>query len=271
VRARLAGDAIGDLTTAGPLIAEPLKVFSLDGKLSLAAGASSLAVENLAYVVSCCVMVMSGMLALLAAFALSESLRAASFMALAAMLIVIIVSVIVVNRRWAVLSALVAATTRLIKRDQASSWAEAQTSRVRRLEDYVFDFYGRRPGDFFLVALCEIGFHLAGVAEIYVTLRLIGSDVTFATAFILEAVNRVINIVFAFVPAMVGVDEAGTGLLAQTLGLGTATGVTLAIIRKIRMFFWIGLGLVFLARVEPRSSQRARRVEDRELKIEDRR
>src|ERR1051326_518982 len=39
VRARLAGDALGDLTTAGPLIAEPLKVFSLGGKLSLAAGA----------------------------------------------------------------------------------------------------------------------------------------------------------------------------------------------------------------------------------------
>ncbi len=241
VRARLAGDAIGDLTAAGPLIAEPLKVISLGGQLSLTAGASSLAVENLAYVVSCCVMVMSGALALLAAFALSESLRAASLIALAAMLIVIIVSVIVVKRRWAVLSGLVAAITRHLNRGQPS-WAEAQIHRVRGLEDYVFDFYARRPADFFLVALCEIGFHLAGVAEIYATLHLIGSDVTLATAFILEAVNRVINIVFAFVPAMVGVDEAGTGLLAQTLGLGTATGVTLAIIRKIRMFFWIALG-----------------------------
>jgi len=268
VRARLAGDAIGDLTTAGPLIAEPLKVMSLGGQLSLTAGASSLAVENLAYVVSSCVMVMSGTLALLAAFALSESLRVASLMALAAVLIVIIVSVIVVNRRWAVLSSSVGAVTRLINRGQSASqatgraanWAEMQISRVRGLEDYVFDFYARRPMDFFLVALCEIGFHLAGVAEIYATMHLIGADITLATAFILEAVNRVINIVFAFVPAMVGVDEAGTGLLAQTLGLGTATGVTLAIIRKIRMFFWIGLGLIFLAGNQPQRTQRAQRV-----------
>ena len=261
VRARLAGDAIGDLTAAGPLIAEPLKVMALGGKLPLKAGASSLAAENLAYVVSCCVMVMSGTLALLAAFALSESLRAASLVALAAVLVVIAVSVVVVNRRWAMLSGLAAAVARAIKHGQAANWAAAQISRVRVLEDYIFDFYARRPADFFLVALCEISFHLAGVAEIYATLRLIGSETTLATAFILEAVNRVINIVFAFVPAMVGVDEAGTGLLAQTLGLGTATGVTLAIVRKLRMFFWIGLGLIFLAGNEPRGARGTRGIE----------
>jgi hypothetical protein len=268
LRARLAGDAIGDLTTAGPLIAEPLKVMALGGKLPMAAGASSLAVENLAYIVSSCVMVFAGTLSLLAAFALSESLRAASLIALTAVLAVIIASFIIVNRRWAVLSGLAAVAARAIERIRSTKRAEAQTSRVRELENYVFDFYARRPVDFFLVALCEIGFHLAGIAEIYVTLRLIGAQATLAAAFILEAVNRVINIAFAFVPAMVGVDEAGTGLLAQTLGLGAAIGVTLAIVRKIRMFFWIGLGLIFLAGNQP--PQDTERTE-RELKMEDRR
>ena len=50
------------------------------------------------------------------------------------------------------------------------------------------------------------------------TLQLIGSPTSVLVTFILEAVNRILNIVFAFVPAMVGVDEAGTGLLANVLG-----------------------------------------------------
>ena len=50
-----------------------------------------------------------------------------------------------------------------------------------------------------------------------------------------------------FVPALVGVDEAGTGALVKAAGFGFDHGVTLALIRKIRMFFWIGIGLVFLA------------------------
>jgi hypothetical protein len=261
MRARLAGDAIGDLTTAGPLVAEPLKALALREKLGLAASASSLAVENLAYIISCCVLVLTGTLALLATFALSESLRAASLMVLLAVLAVIVVSVIVVKRRWMVMSGLAVIAARIIKRGQAWPWAEEKISRLRALEDYVFDFYAKRPGDFFLVALCEVGFHLAGIAEIHVTLRLIGFDAPLLTSFILEAVNRVINIAFAFVPAMMGVDEAGTGLLAQTLGLGAAAGVTLAIIRKIRMFVWIGLGLIFLAGNEPQGARGARGVE----------
>jgi hypothetical protein len=76
---------------------------------------------------------------------------------------------------------------------------------------------------------------------------LIGVDLTFATAFMLEAVNRALNIAFIFVPALIGVDEAGTGLITDTLGFGATAGVALAIIRKIRMFFWIGIGLAFLA------------------------
>jgi hypothetical protein len=110
----------------------------------------------------------------------------------------------------------------------------------------VFDFYAKRRSDFLIVALCDVAFHLAGIVEIYTTLQLIGYPATWVTAFILEAVNRVINIVFAFVPAMIGVDEAGTGLLTNTLGLGLAAGVTLAVIRKARMLVWIGLGLLFL-------------------------
>jgi len=250
-RARLAGDALGDLTAAGPLIAEPIKVMALGRHLSKAALASSLAVENVAYAVSSCVMVMGGTLALLASFALNESLRSVSLVALGGVFAVMVGLALTVALEARVASILCAALARFIPHEQLSSWVGAKLGYLRDLEDYVFGFYARRPVDFALVALCEAAFHALGVTEVYVTLHLTGDGSSVRQAFILEAVNRVVNIVFSFVPAMVGVDEAGSGLLAQTLGMGMAAGVTLAIVRKARMFCWIGLGLIFLVGLRP--------------------
>jgi hypothetical protein len=86
------------------------------------------------------------------------------------------------------------------------------------------------------------------VLEIYVTLSFIslGQAPTLFTAFILESVNRVINVVFKFIPLRAGVDEAGTGKVADILQYTWTTGVTLTIIRKARDVFWTMVGILLL-------------------------
>ena len=246
-RARLAGEAIGDLT-AGPLVAEPLKALVLGDKISLTSRVHSLMVENITYTVSSCVMVMAGAIALLTSFGLAGSLRVAMLASLAAVVVVIVASVIVIGRLWKLGSGVATLFCQMLIRDEAKrAKLEAKIIHLAELEEYIFDFFAKRPADFFLVILCQMSFHLAGVTEIYVTMNLIGANLSFATAFLMESVNRALNIAFVFVPAMVGVDELGTRELAKVLGLDGSFGVALAIIRKIRMFFWIGVGLVFLA------------------------
>lgn len=249
LRARLAGDALADLTAAGPVLGEPIKIAQLKNKLHLTALASSLAVENLTYALSSGLLVLAGTLTLLAVFAVADNIRAASWLALLIVSVALLSLSLGLHRRWRVVSLLVSLASRVFPR------AAVLLPRVLELENYVFDFYTKRRSDFLIVALCDLTFHFAGVVEIYITLQLIGYPATIVTAFILEAVNRVINIVFAFVPAMVGVDEAGTGLLTNTLGLGTAAGVTLAIIRKARMLVWIGLGIVILGTKQKANQQ----------------
>jgi len=240
-RARLAGEALGDLTV-GPVVADPVRLVALGGDLSLSSGIASLTVVNVVYGVSSCVLVVTGCIALLASFALSESLRSTVLLSIVIATALIGTCVLAVSRRWRMLSAALSACSRFSK--SIASKAQA----VRDIEEYVYDFFARRPGDFLFVAVCETIFHLAGIAEIYVAMSLTGSHVSLPTAFIFESVNRAINIAFVFVPALIGVDEAATGLLTDVLGLGATAGVALAIVRKLRMFFWIGVGLSFLAR-----------------------
>ena len=79
--------------------------------------------------------------------------------------------------------------------------------------------------------------------------------------------NRLITVIFKFIPMQVGVNEAGTALVTQVLGLGASTGVTLGIVRKVRMLFWSSAGIVLLVR----KGLSARRIlEDSELRPETR-
>lgn len=246
-RARLAGEAIGDLMF-GPVIAEPLKAIALGGKVSLALRVSSLAVENIAYTFSSCLMVMAGAIALLANFGLQESLRTAMSAALAAVVLIIIASVAVIGRRWKLGSGIAYwLNQKLIPNEATRVRLAVKITHLSELEDYIFNFFARRPADFFIVMLCQMTFHLAGIVEIYVTMNLIGASLNLASAFLMESVNRAINIAFVFVPVLVGVDELGTRELAKVLGFDGSFGVALAIVRKIRMFFWIAIGLIFLA------------------------
>ncbi|MBC7929368.1 MAG: hypothetical protein H7Z38_02275, partial [Rubrivivax sp.] len=114
-------------------------------------------------------------------------------------------------------------------------------------EDRIYGFYGRNRSRLVPIMLCEATFHMLGVAEAYFTLSLISPIApTLLSAFLFESVNRVITVVFKFVPLRAGIDEFGTGQLARVLRFGETAGVTLAIVRKARMVFWMAVGVALL-------------------------
>ena len=124
---------------------------------------------------------------------------------------------------------------------------ERRLARVGSFEERIYGFYSRNRRRFPGIFLCEGLFHLFGVAEGYLTIWLIsGSRPGVLPAFLFESVNRVITVVFKFVPLRAGIDELGTGHLARVLAFGMAAGVTLAIVRKARMLFWMAAGVTLL-------------------------
>lgn len=246
-RARLSGDALGNVTTAGPLVAEPVRLISLGNELPLSSAVSSLTVETLIYTISSGLLVAAGALTLLAVFAVGGRLRAVSIAALFLMLALAVAAALVIGGRWKLLSRLGAIARRRLQGTRLWDRLGLSIRHLLELENFVYDFFARRPRDFFLVASAEIGFHLFSAAETWATLWLTGAAPSLFAVFILEATGRAINMFFAFVPAKVGVDEAGSGLLSATLGMGAASGVTLALVRKARVLFWTAAGLIFLA------------------------
>ena len=222
------GDALGNIIPlASVAVSEPSKAAFVTNRVPLMASLSALALENIFYSLSVAVFIFSGTVALLLAFPLKPALRYASFGTLAVTILIVPLGFLVIRRRWKFLSGLMLIFGR---RNIARAWMEKTIPRARTFEDRIYGFYQRNSNRLLLILALEMTFHCAGVLEIYTTLWFISGVLapTLLTAFILESVNRVINVVFKFIPLRTGVDEAGTGMLSKVLGFTTAIGVTLA-------------------------------------------
>lgn len=246
--ARVMGDALGNIVPlASVAVSEPSKAALVTNRVPLIASLSALALENIFYSLSVAIFIFSGTVALLLAFPLKPALRYASFGTLAVTILIVPLGYLVIRKQWKFLSGAMAI---LHGRGVAGAWMEKTIPRARTLEDRIYGFYERNSNRLLAILLLEMSFHFAGVLEIYTTLWFISDIVapTLLTAFILESVNRVINVVFKFIPFRLGVDEAGTGMLAKALGFTPAIGATLAIIRKARDLFWTAIGVALMVR-----------------------
>jgi hypothetical protein len=246
--ARLMGDALGNIVPfISMAVSEPSKAMFARRHVPLVVGLSAIALENIFYSLSVVLFIFSGTVALLLSFPLSTPLRYASFGALAITASVAPLGYLVIYKQWKFLSGTLSSFKR---RGIARGWAEKTIPRAQVMEDRIYGFYSRNRHLFVPIFCLEICFHLAGVAEIYVTLLFVSNVLapTILAAFILESVNRVITVVFKFVPFRLGVDEGGSGMVAGVLGLTKAVGVTLAIVRKSRDIFWTAVGVTLMVR-----------------------
>lgn len=245
--ARLMGDALGNIIPfVSMAVSEPSKAVFARHKVPLMVGLSAIALENIFYSLSVVLFIFSGTMALLLSFPLPSALRYASIGALVVTASVAPLGYLVITKQWKFISGILA----FLKRHGiASAWAEKSIPRAQTLEERVYGFYARNKRLFLPIFGLEVCFHLAGVAEIYTTLSFISVVApTLLAAFILESVNRIINVVFKFVPFRLGVDEGGSEMVTKVLGLLKGTGTTLAIIRKSRDLFWTGVGVALMVR-----------------------
>ena len=243
--ARIMGDALGNIIPfISVAVSEPSKGVFVKDKVPLMVGLPALAIENIFYALSVALFIFFGTATLLLSFPLPKALRYASIGALCVTLVVVLLIYLLVRTQARFLSATFGF---LARRRIAPKLMMRLKPRAQVLEDRVYGFYERNQRRFLSIFALDFCFHLAGVLEIYTTLWFISPVApTLTQAFILESVNRIINVAFKFVPLRAGVDEGGTGQVSKVLGFARDIGVTLAIVRKGRDIFWSAIGVVLI-------------------------
>jgi hypothetical protein len=231
--AYLSGDAIGNLTPLGLAASEPTKVFLIRHRLATREAASSLAVDLLVYALSAITMIVTGIIVLLATETLPSGLTRILVAALVAAAIGVPLGLRIMRGTWAE------------DRGVRPAWRERLAS-LR--ESILQSSAGGHPARLWRVFLLHLVFHAAAVLEVWLTLGwLLGEWPTISQAVIFSALDRAVIVAFKFVPYRVGVDEVSSGALAALLGFPSATGVTLAVVKKVRSLVWTGIGLALVA------------------------
>jgi Lysylphosphatidylglycerol synthase TM region len=238
--AMLVGDALGNLTPLGLLASEPAKVLIVKNRVSTVTAVASVAAENTFYTVSVLAMIALGAIGFFAATSVPAALRMAVQAALAGVFVVGLIGVWAMRQRPAILTRMAGVVARLTGREVTS------IDRLRQIEVHFYAFLMWPAGRIVRVFVWEALFHIGAVAEVFLVLRLV-SNATLLQAFVLEATGRFIVVVFKFVPYRLGVDEAGTAIVARALALDPTVGVALALVRRIRILIWNSIGLIVLA------------------------
>ncbi len=243
--ARIMGDALGNVIPfVSVAVSEPSKGVFVKDKVPLMVGLPALAIENIFYALSVALFIFCGTATLLLTFTLPKGLRYASIGALCTTLVVVPLIYLLIRTQARFLSGLCGF---LARRRVAPKLMTKIRPRAEVLEERVYGFYGRNQQRFLSIFLLDCCFHVAGVLEVYTTLSFISPVApTLTQAFILESVNRIINVAFKFVPLRAGVDEGGTGQVSKVLGFARGIGETLAIVRKGRDIFWSALGVILI-------------------------
>jgi len=243
--AMLIGEALGNLTPFANVLAEPAKSALVRRKVPLVASFSALVVENIIYAVTVGLVIVLGAVAFLGQFPVGQALRLATIGSVVAVCLFVLLA-------YGMLQADVKPVTHALEwlhgRNFARHAIGRQLARVRDFEARINSFTTRSRDRLLPVISLDLLFQVAGVAETYVTVALIGGlgSASILSALILESTGRVITAVFRFVPMRLGVDEAGSGLVTAALRLGTAMGVTVGLVRKARLLVWTGIGVVLL-------------------------
>lgn len=239
----IAGDAVGNLTPLGLLASEPTKVLLARRDVPTGPALTSVALDNAFYTSSVVAIVAAGAWVLVRRAALPDAVRIGAELVLAGVGAGLVVAVWLATRQPAIVSRLAALAARVTGRSARTPDA------LRDIEARFYGVLGWPASVLMRVAAWQGLFHLMAIAEVWMVLALLsGGRSSLADAFVLESTGRLVNVVFKVVPFRMGVDEAGAAVVAGALGMPVSHGVSLALVRKLRILVWNGVGLIVLAR-----------------------
>ena len=249
LRIRLSGEAVEMLTFTGPFLAEPAKGWLLKSRgVTTAAAFAAVVTEYLLYTVVAAWLMIAAVSLLLARGALPPGIRPAASLAMAMVIAFLAAFAFAAISGVGLIVPLLRTSRALIGRQNA----ERAVHEFRPVEDVIIRFLHEHPGRLAEVVAIETTAHILLIAEIWIVIQALGFSPSWIAAIIVEGGVKFVSIAFAFVPGQVGASEGAYALLAAAIGLPTAAGLTLALVRRIRGLLVAAAGVVALSLFERR-------------------
>ena len=240
---RLVGEALNGATPAGPVLGESVKVWAASKCMPASSSASSVVIENIIYGLGAGLFMLSGALLVLAS---TSRARLGVWTVVLCLVASVLLPCALLRRRSPLLERLL---DRLPATSRVKRFVGPYEARIKAIEAEVYDFFRTRRAAFIGILSLEFLTNVTGVAEVYLILRVTTVlHFSLLTAYLVEVTNRAVQLLLAFVPFGLGVEEGAAAETLKALGYSASQGVSLAVLRRARTIFWGALGLLLAAR-----------------------
>ncbi len=124
---------------------------------------------------------------------------------------------------------------------------EEKNEKFMKLDEDIRKFYTDSPRRLVLSTLFNFASWGAGVFEVLIFAKLLGMNVHWTEAWLLEALIQSLRIVTFFIPSSVGAQEGGILFIFSQMGYAAPLALTFAILRRLREILWNAIGLALWA------------------------
>ncbi len=252
--AKLAGEAVNQLTPLANIGGEPLKAYLLKGESPASRGLASVVINKMAQVITGLTFAAVGLSLIVLYWELPRAIPLPIQIGLGTLLLIgVLLLLLLYKKQKRLFSSLLGLLGKLgVKTDVL----ETRMARAVRIDASISQFYRNHKIRFFLVLFFHAIGWLLGAVETFVILKVLGADISFSIAFLVTSLAIIINSLFFFMPSNIGVLEGGQVFLFMTLGLSPALGLSLGITKRMRKIFWIFIGWSFLTHLSRKALER---------------
>ena len=252
--AKLAGEAVNQLTPLANIGGEPLKAYLLKRESPASRGLASVVINKMAQILTGLIFTTVGLSLIILHWDMPRALPLPIQIGLASLLLIGALLIwLLYKKQKNLFSSLLNLLHRLGVKTKV---LENRMDKATRIDDSIGQFYKNYKPRFFLVMFFHSLGWLLGACETFVILRALGANIDFAVAFLITSLTVIINSLFFFMPSSIGVMEGGQVFLLATLGLNPAIGLSLGIVKRMRKIFWISIGWLFLTHLSKGTLQR---------------
>lgn len=135
----------------------------------------------------------------------------------------------------------------LLARYSGGKWATKLASVLSIVEelDHRFVRFYTQHGTRLIVALfLAFATWIIGVVEIYLTFQFLGHPVTWAEAWMIEAITQMVRTAVFFIPLAIGAQEGALLVISTALTGMPALGLACAAVRRCRELIWVVFGFI---------------------------
>jgi uncharacterized protein (TIRG00374 family) len=204
---------------------------------------ASVTLDRGLYLVTGIIVTIGGLLAALPLLSRSHALHLYAGLFIVASIAFLIFALLAMRKR----SPLLSQGARLVGRiPPLKNWIEQRLDAIKSLENALFDFHHTTPRLFWGSFSLNLVAHCLAILEVCLVLWLLGARIGVAGALIIEALTKLVNAVGSVNPGNIGTYETGNMLIVKIFGITNATGLALAMARRLRALFWTAVGCIWL-------------------------